>query len=238
METLNISSGSDDLRERELSNLTIRSFILDDVRLRSVEGFVQGVKYPPGDPRREETFGMAGLRAKHMSEYAENKWVWWNDVQYVYGSSDNHTLIERAIRASFEQNPIAMFILRSTRGMILTHDLGAPESPRTSFPAREFCRVMTELRDEGDARLDRYRADKLGLIPRLSLADAQAAAKMIEIDGIEAFQTACRYGFDAAYLLLVAHLRRALGSTASYPPDPGIDAQVKQMLIRHGIEPE
>jgi hypothetical protein len=157
-------------------------------------------------------------------------------VQYTYGSPDNHALIERAIRASFEQNPMAMFILRSTRGMMLTHDLGTPESPRTSFPTREFCRVMTQLRDEEDLYTDRLRADHLGLIPRIRLVDAQAAAKMIEIDGIEAYHIVSeRYGQDTALQLLVAHLRRSFGSMETYPSNSEIDDQVRQVLLERRI---
>lgn len=231
METLNITMGSDDLRARELSGLAIRPYILDGIKLRSVEGLLQGIKFPPGDPRREEAFGAAGLRAKRMGEDAENQWVWWNDARYVYGSADNHAIIERAIRASFEQNPMAMFILRSTRGMKLTHDLGVPESPHTSFPTHVFCRVMTELRDEGDVSADRLQADRLGMIPKLRLADLQVAAKMVELTGTKAYSVVSeRYGKDTAFQLLVAHLRCSLGSMETGTLHPEIYDQVEQIL--------
>lgn len=239
MPTLNISSGSDDLRARELSNLTIRPFDLDGVRARSVEGLLQGIKFPPGDPRREEAFGMAGIKAKNMGKQAENQCVWWNGVQIVYGSAEHHALLERAIRASFEQNPIAMLILHSTRGMELIHDLGTPESPRTSLPAADFCGMLIRLRDEVDPLADRRRAEQLGFTPRISLADAQAAAKLIEVDGVEAYRIACgRYGRETAFLLLVCFYRHGFGSMNSYPPDPAIDGKVEQLLRASNIPVE
>ena len=40
-EALNVTAGSNDPHARELSNFQIRKFVLDGVKLRSVEGFIQ-----------------------------------------------------------------------------------------------------------------------------------------------------------------------------------------------------
>ncbi|TSC83245.1 MAG: hypothetical protein G01um101419_75 [Parcubacteria group bacterium Gr01-1014_19] len=70
----------------------------------------------------------------------------------------------------------------------------------------------------------------------LSLAQMQEAAKLIEIDGVEAYQTVCRkFGEQVAQLVLVAHLRRSYGSTDSYPPNPSINPAVEVFLRKHGI---
>lgn len=63
------------------------------------------------------------------------------------------------------------------------------------------------------------------------LAYMNEAARMIEIDGLEAYQAICdRYGNEWATLLSVAHLRRQLGSCETYPPDPSIDEKVIALM--------
>ncbi len=236
MRTLNIGNGFSDLRARELSNFPPRPFILDDVKVESVEGFVQGTKYPPGDPRREQAFATFGVKAKRLGENADRQFVWWNNRMIIYGSKGHHQLIERAIRASFEQNPIALTILYSTRGMTLIHDLGTPESPFTSLPAAVFCDILTRLRDEGDQIAHRARVEEQQLIQTLSLADCQDAARMIEIDDFDAYRSvAKKYGVDVANVLIVAHFRRAFGSVETYQPDPDINEKIRAALEQHSI---
>lgn len=171
---LNITAGSDDLRARELSNFQRRRFVLDGVTLASVEGFVQGIKYPPGHPDRAEVFTLANIKAKQKSPGKSPPCVWWNGEEIAYGSKEHHALIERAIRASFEQNPIALALLYSTKGMTLTHDLGHPESPHTCLPAKVFCEILTRLRDEGNDRVQIQLAEHLQLIPPTKLGDTMA----------------------------------------------------------------
>ena len=66
----------------------------------------------------------------------------------------------------------------------------------------------------------------------LSLADIQTAAKMIEIDGNEAYYSVReRYGEDMANILLVTHLRRFYGSLDRCPPDSAIDTKVNEMMM-------
>lgn len=135
-----------------LSNFPEFPFTLDGVRLASTEGFIQGIKWPEGDPRREQAFRLFGGKAKRMGRGAERAFVWWLDQQIAYGSADHHALIERAIRAKFEQQPEAMRALLATEGTDLIHDLGYPEPPHTSLPAAVFCDILTRIRAESLAR--------------------------------------------------------------------------------------
>ena len=65
----------------------------------------------------------------------------------------------------------------------------------------------------------------------LTLQAAQEAAKLIEMDGAEATRTvAQRFGKDIALVLFVAHVRRSLGSTETFPPDSTIDGLVEKMV--------
>ncbi|MDQ7814475.1 MAG: hypothetical protein RDU25_01555 [Patescibacteria group bacterium] len=157
MDTINVDSRSADIRERELSNLMKRPFVLDGVRLASVEGLIQGIKYPEGHPVREKAFASAGVTAKRLgyelTRGGAGTWVWWQGEKIPYGSAHHHRVIARAIEASFRQNPWANVLLRSTRGLKLTHNVGEP-SEDSSLPADIFCGILEDLRDMDDPDVD------------------------------------------------------------------------------------
>lgn len=149
MTTLNVSAKSDDRRAARLSNFSPDPFTLDGMTFASAEGFIQGIMWPEDHPNRNDAFGSVGGKAKRFGRTAERKSVWWRGETIPFGSSRHHLLIERAIKAKFEQNPEAMAALRATAGLTLIHDLGHPESPTTSLPATVFCAILTRIRDDG-----------------------------------------------------------------------------------------
>jgi len=148
MPILNIGSKSDDWRACRLSNFSADAFMLNGERMASVEGFIQGIKFPEGHLARQQAFESVGVGAKRMSKKAERRFVWWKGRAISYGSSEHHELIERSIRAKFEQNETAMDALLATRGMTITHDLGHSAPPNTSLPAKVFCGILTRIREE------------------------------------------------------------------------------------------
>lgn len=145
---LNIGSKSDEWRARRLSNFSVDPLVLEGERMASVEGFIQGTKFPEGHPTRQQAFRSVGVEAKRLGKNAERRFVWWKARAISYGSSEHHELIEKAIRAKFEQNPGAMEALLATEGMTLTHNLGHPDPPNTSLPATVFCGILTRIREE------------------------------------------------------------------------------------------
>lgn len=147
-DTLNIYSKSDDPRGRILSNFSHYPFILDSQRFESVEGFIQGIAFPEGDPRREAVFKAWGSAAKKFGEEQEKKFVWWHGEEITFGSPKEHVLIEQALRAKFAQNPDAKEALIATRGLLLTHILPDPESSATCLPAETFCAMLMKMREE------------------------------------------------------------------------------------------
>src|SRR4051812_16505029 len=125
---LNVSSGSGDWRAYALSNFPCFPFVLDGKPFASPEGFIQGIKFPPSDPRREEAFKLWGKRAKEIGLQAESVSVWWDDKCFGYNSQEHQSLIKRAIRQKFIYNNGAADALIATVGIELIHDVG-PESP-------------------------------------------------------------------------------------------------------------
>lgn len=154
MPTLNISSRSSDWRARRLSNFSIDGFVIDGVRIASVEGFIQGIKFrdddpcrkelPDADPIRAQVFCSSGIEARRFGEKAEGKFVWWWWNAIPYGSRGHRVLIERAIRAKFEQNSGAMEALLATKRLVLI----CTEELDKSIPSGFFCRVLTRIRKE------------------------------------------------------------------------------------------
>jgi predicted NAD-dependent protein-ADP-ribosyltransferase YbiA (DUF1768 family) len=147
--SINIAFTSDDWRGVALSNFAMSPFVLDGVLLASVEGFIQGIKFPEGHPNRQRAFVSAGWDAKELGREADRKGAYWNGGRADYGSFEHQRFIERALRARFAQNEGLQHVLRSTVGLSIRHDPGeGPEPAVTSLPAAEFCRIVTEIRDE------------------------------------------------------------------------------------------
>jgi len=68
------------------------------------------------------------------------------------------------------------------------------------------------------------------------LRQLHEAAKFIEIDRVEAIRTTTAIvGEDVAMALLVAHIRRNLGSTDTFPCRDGIIEEVNSVLAGAGI---
>lgn len=157
MATLNIVADSSDWRARLLSNFAATPFVLGGQSFASVEGFIQGIKFPFGDARRRRTFALAGISAKKMgreaardygSDFYERVYVWWDGEAINYGSVFHQVVIFQAIVAKVIQNPKVREALLATSDLDLIHDLGHPESARTSLPAAVFTDFLTALREE------------------------------------------------------------------------------------------
>lgn len=147
--TINVSSTSTDWRGLALSNFGLSPFVLDGMLFASVEGFIQGIKFPESDPRRAAAFVSSGWDAKRLGDTADRSAAYWGGVRVPYGSPEHHRLIERAMRARIAQSQGLQEALRSTAGATLIHDVGTgAESPTTSLPASVFCRILTEIRAE------------------------------------------------------------------------------------------
>lgn len=148
MLVLNIKSNSNDWRARSLSNFSKHSFFIDGEKMASVEGFIQGIKFPEMNNVRQQSFRSVGVEAKRLGKKAECNFVWWKNKTIKYGSIEHHNLINKAICCKFNQNIDAMKALLETDGLVLIHDTGYPDSPKTSLPAEIFCKILINIREK------------------------------------------------------------------------------------------
>lgn len=145
--TINVSFTSDDWRGVALSNFSLSPFEFEGQLLASVEGFIQGIKFPPGHASRELAFVSSAWDAKACGQGADKQFVYWGDARIEFGSDAHHGLVERALHARYAQHEGLRRVLASTQGLDIQHLTGEPEPERTSMPAALFCRILSEIRD-------------------------------------------------------------------------------------------
>ena len=144
---INVTGNSPVPGVRLLSNFAATPFRMEGVNFASVEGFIQGIKYPPGHAKRTAAFAAVGAVAKKLGKDATKMHVWWNGEEIIYRSASHIELIARAMRAKFAQNEAARVALIGTRGYTFTHHTGTPEAPDTSLPATVFCEILRQIRE-------------------------------------------------------------------------------------------
>lgn len=216
--TINVSFTSDDWRGVALSNFSLSPFEFEGRLLASVEGFIQGIKFPPGHASREQAFASSAWDAKACGQGADKRFAYWGDAQFEFGADAHHGLVERALRARFAQNEGLRRVLASTQGLDILHLTGESEPERTSMPAALFCRILSDIRDaetQPDDLAERLveqttdaliYADRAGKIVRWNQAasrlfgftSAEALGASLDLIIPEHLRAAHWAGFDAA----------------------------------------
>jgi len=182
---LNIGSQEEDVWVRILSNFAPTPFELDGIRYESVEGFIQSLKEPDFS-KQYEIAGMLGREAKKAGrnykslisesfskEEGEGEPVGYvinyQDIQIPYGSEEHYSLIERAIRAKFEQNKKATDALigeNANERRKITHVLKRNdgsiinENPTTSLPVEVFTAILMNIRHKEQMKIWKVRAKR------------------------------------------------------------------------------
>jgi len=153
LKIINVNSGSENKIERILSNLNGKfPFIIYGIKYGSVEIPLQMIKFPPGSSERREILNLsgkdAGKKAKKLGRKAKRDYVYWDGKVIKYNSMEHRQLLKSFIQAKFSQNKEAMEELLSTSGKTLDHDLGHPESPKTSLPKNAFLSILIRIRKD------------------------------------------------------------------------------------------
>lgn len=133
----------------ELSNFFPHEFVLDGIKCKSMEGFLQALKI--SDPERQiEICALSGKEAKMRSstDWKTNGILFWNGKEYKRKSKDFQSLIERAYKEMFIQNESFRKALKATKDKWLFHSIGNPKQDETILTDWEFCEFLTNLRKE------------------------------------------------------------------------------------------
>ena len=138
---------------RTPSRETQEGFCFDGMVCGSMEGFLQSLKQKDKDKQRQ-ICQMKGKNAKKMTStgWQTDQIVWWKGNPIDRQSQDFYNLISAAYLSMFEQNERFRTALMSTRGMVLYHSRGERNPYKTILTEREFCQVLTDLRDNYDKR--------------------------------------------------------------------------------------
>ena len=136
-----------------LSNLHDNEFYFDGVKCGSMEGLLQSLKQK-NVGKQCQVCRMTGREAKRMTnaDWQVNQTIWWNGHAIDRQSGVFLTLIKNAYEAMFEQNECFRTALMDTRGKMLYHSQGEQDSHKTILTEREFCGILTDLRDRYDFR--------------------------------------------------------------------------------------
>lgn len=147
LKPLNVAIRSDEEIGRLMSNLAHTPFTLDGVEYASVEGFYVSLKFLEAE-KRAQMARLYGVRAKGKGSRSRLESTCYQGEWFPLGSDQHHELIKRAIRAKLEQHPDIARAFTATRPRPIVHKTGYPEPPGSKLPARVFCRILSELREE------------------------------------------------------------------------------------------
>lgn len=138
-----------------LSNFYHNSFVLDVITCRSMGGFIQGLKCTDVNEqvrvckmrgKRAKQFGQK-IKANPHYDFIDNG-VYWVGIKYDRMFDEYQQLLRRAYKAMFEQCPKFREALITTRNKKLYHTIGKNNPLETILTEKEFCSILTELRNE------------------------------------------------------------------------------------------
>lgn len=149
-----------------LSNLYNNHFCLEGVECRSMEGFLQSLKYKDEEKQRQ-ICGMTGKDAQKMatSAWQKSQTLWWKGRDINRQSKDFQFLLHKAYFAMFDQNDTFRNALLSTMGKTLCHSAGGNDPHKNIITEKEFCYTLTFLRDvewevEAKISLDQHKKEE------------------------------------------------------------------------------
>lgn len=138
-----------------LSNFWGNTFKVDGVLCKSMEGFLQSLKYQD-TIRQQQICSMKGGKAKHQGTdlWKVNQQVYWRGKVIDRHSREYQKLLRKAYHALFEQSTNFQNALMLTRGKNLYHSIGSNNPYDTILTRDEFCTILTEVRENAIALLN------------------------------------------------------------------------------------
>lgn len=149
MDTIEIYSKGD-YPANILSNFSENSFVFDGVECKSMEGFLQSLKYR-NIKKQRAVCGLAGIDAK---DAGKRRFMWkltgnlyWRGQRYKRTSSEFDLLRLKAYEAMLT-NETFLIALQCTKGKILKHTIGKHKKRATILTEEEFLWYLNHLREK------------------------------------------------------------------------------------------
>ena len=133
-----------------LSNLYPHTFIFDGYECRSMEGFLQSLKFEDSNVRNF-VLRLSGYEAKMYGRihapptYLKKKIVFWDGRVINRMSSEYQRLLDGAYDALFEQCPEFRQALSDVCDEELTHTIGKDDPSKTILTTNEFLHRINSL---------------------------------------------------------------------------------------------
>ena len=146
---MNIGSGNT-YPANSLSNFSPHPFELDGIKINSMEGFLQSVKFKSVE-MQEEVCKLVGFVAKSKGKHKnwqESQILYWRGVPIKRSSIEYQNLLDRAYTALYTNTKFKNALEASDNAM-LTHSIGKSDEKQTVLTIKEFCSRLTKLRDFG-----------------------------------------------------------------------------------------
>ncbi len=130
-----------------LSNFSPHPFILDGVKIASMEGFLQSLKFSSIEMQVYvcTLVGKAAkFKGKRKNWYRTQK-LYWLGVELDRKSKEYQHLLDRAYAAMFEQSSSFRNALKAANTNVFTHSMGKKDETKTVLTEQEFCLRLREL---------------------------------------------------------------------------------------------
>jgi hypothetical protein len=136
-----------------LSNFAPRAFMFDGVKVASLEGILQSLKFDK-IPVQIDVCTLIGLKAKFRGKSRNKAWksrqtLWWKGLAIDRHGSEYQHLLDMIYQAAYDQSDSFRRALAATQKAVLTHSIGHNKESDTILTEREFCSRLTKLRDNG-----------------------------------------------------------------------------------------
>ncbi len=132
-----------------LSNFYPNSFVFDNVECRSMEGFIQSLKYK-NIKKQQKICLKVGIEAK---KYSKRKWLWkltghvfWQGKIYHRYNQEFFDLLIKAYQELYKQNETFHQALDDTKDYKLIHSIGKNNPRKTILTEKEFIAILEYLR--------------------------------------------------------------------------------------------
>jgi len=133
-----------------LSNFAPHPFELDEIKINSMEGFLQSLKFKSIE-MQEEICKLVGYTAKKKGK--EKNWqktqtLYWKGIPIKRKSKEYQQLLDRAYTQLYKNKKFKK-ALEATNNAVLTHTIGKLKESETVLTKSEFCSRLMKLRDFG-----------------------------------------------------------------------------------------